>query len=107
MENNKLRVLFMEVGKEAKFIEVDNDLKSYQRLVDGWIESVGLSDEVVLLCNEEGKLRGLASNKLLYSDDGVLLDVLVGNLFVCRVDEEGDFADIKDEDLELIRKYVK
>ena len=104
---NKLRVLFIEVGKEAKFIQIDNDLKSYQKLVDGWLESIYINDEMVVFCNEEGKLRGLASNKLLYSDDGVLLDVLVGNLFVCRVDENGDFADIKDEDLELIRRYVK
>ena len=104
---NKIKVLYMEVGKEAKVIEIEKGLKSYQKLVDGWIESVSLSEDVVLILNEEGKLRYLPPNKGLYNKDGNILDVLVGNLFICRVDEDGDFADFKDEDMELVNKHLR
>lgn len=97
----------MEVGKEPKVIEVEDSLKSYQNLVGGWIESVSLSEGVALILNEEGKLKHLPPNKGLYNSDGRIIDVLVGNLFICRVDDDGDFADFKDEDIKLVNKYLK
>ena len=104
---NKIKVLYMEVGKEPKFIEVVDKLKNLQELVDGFIESVYLGENLVVICNEEGKLRDLDVNKFLFNIDGRLVDVLCGNLFACRVDEEGNFADIQDEDIDVINRHLR
>ena len=107
MEERKFKALFMEVGEEPKFIEVVDKLKNIQELVDGFIESVYPGENLVVICNEEGKLRDLDANKFLFNIEGRLIDVLCGNLFACRVDEEGNFADIQDEDIEVINRYLR
>lgn len=107
MEERKFKALFMEVGEEPKFIEVVDKLENLQELVDGFIESVYLGENLVVICNEEGKLRDLDANKFLFNIEGRLIDILCGNLFACRVDEDGNFADIQDEDIEVINKYLR
>ena len=107
MKTRKFKALFMEVGEETKFIEVVDKLENVQALVDGLIESVYLGGNLVVICNEEGKLRDLDANKFLFNIDGRLIDVLCGNLFACRVDEEGNFADIQDEDIEVINRHLR
>lgn len=107
MKERKFKALFMEVGEEPKFIEVVDKLENLQELVDGFIESVYLGENLVVICNEEGKLRDLDANKFLFNIEGRLIDVLCGNLFACRVDEEGNFADIQDEDIEVINRHLR
>ena len=41
---------------------ISPSLKNLQKTVDGYIETVKLADGVVLICNEEGKLKGLEPN---------------------------------------------
>lgn len=58
---NKIKVVVKEVGAEAKEIEVVNSLKSFQTLVDGYIEciTVRIGGECgLMIVNEEGKMRG-------------------------------------------------
>lgn len=40
----------------------DNTLKAFQDAVGGWIEAVTLCTDLVLICNEEGRIRGLPYN---------------------------------------------
>ena len=41
---------------------INNDLKTLQETVGGYIEAVEIGDNVVLICNEDGKNLGLESN---------------------------------------------
>lgn len=41
---------------------VSNTLENLQRIVGGYIEAIPLTDNMVVICNEEGKLRGFESN---------------------------------------------
>lgn len=66
---------------------ISNDLKNLQRFVDGYIEAVPVSANIVMICNEEGKLRGMEPNF------GWLGDVIVGPVIFCGVDGE-EFADM-------------
>lgn len=65
---------------------ISNTLKTFQRIVDGPIEVVHLTDNLVLVCNEEGKLRGLRKNFIL---GPIRRDVVVGRAFLAGVDGEG------------------
>lgn len=97
-----MKVLYKKPGEAPEIREVENDLKPLQDLVGGYIETVKVGD-VVIICNEEGKLKGLPINFLVNANG--YIDVIVGPAIFCR--EKGiEFTDIKDEDIEAIENYM-
>lgn len=69
MEENKLSVLLIEPGKTPKMIKIDDSLEAMQALVRGPIEVFSPFDnDVVIICNEEGKISGLPLNRAIYAD---------------------------------------
>ena len=99
-----IRVLIAEPGKRVYAKEIRNDWREMQMIVGGLIQAVYPSrkDAIAFVCNDEGKLMGLAPNCLLSDDSGKPYDMLVGTFFVCGVNED-DFTSLS---LELERKYV-
>lgn len=82
--NNMIQVLLLEPGKEAKVVEIRNDLVSMQKVVGGLIEAIYPFEEMVcLICNEEGKIQGLSPNRALYGENGEIMDVVCGTAFLC------------------------
>ena len=57
-----LRVLVKRPGLPLRAEVVENTLRSMQELVDGPIECVTVTDDLSIVCNEEGRLRGLPEN---------------------------------------------
>ena len=55
----KISVLIKDPGKNPRHVHIENSLKNLQNTVGGYIETVTLSDDAVIICNEEGRLRGL------------------------------------------------
>lgn len=55
-----LRVLVKRPGLPLRAEVVENTLRSMQELVDGPIECVTVTDDLAIVCNEEGRLRGLS-----------------------------------------------
>ncbi len=58
---------------------VSDKLEDLQRTVGGYIETVYLPHQVVVICNEEGKMMGLEKNLKIRGYE------LVGTLIVCGV----------------------
>lgn len=59
----KITVMIKEPGESAwEKREVDNKLRTFQGLVGGYIETVHVRDDLVLIVNEEGVLEGLEPN---------------------------------------------
>ena len=58
----KIRVMIKEPGESWELREVDNTLKYLQMLVGGYIETVTVRDDLVLIVNEEGVLQELEPN---------------------------------------------
>jgi hypothetical protein len=86
-----------QIEPEIKYI--DNSLEAMQQEVGGYIEAVGIDENLSIICNEEGKLMGLPANKPL-KFDGQIVDILMGNFFISRVDPEtGESIDITDKDI--------
>lgn len=77
--------------------EIPNTLKAMQKFVDGYIEIVKVIDEILLVCNEEGKLRGLPSTAVIKYNEQIK-DTIKGNFFLCRAKGE-DMGSIFETDI--------
>lgn len=83
---------------------VENTLKALQSYVDGPIQALALTPEIVIVCNDEGKLHQFPLNRA-YKEGSKVLDYFVGNLLCVR--HIGDeFASIKPEDVEVIERLL-
>lgn len=79
--------------------EIDPGLKSLQNEVDGWIEAVyPFEDQVAIICNEEGKMNGMAPNRALYDEDGQVYDIVAGQFLVVGLTED-NFGSLTEEQI--------
>jgi len=62
MKKSIITVLVKHPGHPAFMVSTPNTLEALQGLVDGYIETVTLATDLVLICNEEGFLRHLPDN---------------------------------------------
>ena len=113
MEQDKIQAYLLRVDRLSGVVykgylaNVDNSLEAEQAYVNynephGLIAVVSITDEIDVICNDEGKLKNLPINRFLISDDGVVLDMLVGNIMCVRHNSEGEFTSIKEEDIPMI-----
>ena len=68
MGKNKVRVLYKEINKKPVVMEIDNTLEAKQKLVGGLIEVVSYQKDMLLVCNEEGKIRNMPVNCIFPAD---------------------------------------
>ena len=54
----KIGVLIKEPGKRPRHVNISNTLSNLQKTVGGYIETVTFSKEIVVICNEEGRIQG-------------------------------------------------
>ena len=95
MQRN-LKCLYVKENSLPEEIEIPNNLSSKQELVDGYIEYVYLTDDenVVLICNEEGKINGMGPNR----DIGH--DIIFGPfLIVGETSEDGEDRSLSEEQI--------
>lgn len=83
-----MRIIFKEPGKPARRMVIDGSLETMQQLVGGYIEHLSAGNGLGILCNEEGKLLGLAPSGCEFMDDP-----LVGNIIFLGENGE-DFTDV-------------
>ena len=101
-ETKKLKVIFKEVGKDPVVMEIDDTLEAKQKLVGGLIEIVPYKDDLLLVCNEEGKITNLKPN--LQFD----YDYIAGNCFIVGDDyENSGFKSLEDSQIEDIKKDLE
>lgn len=85
----KIRAIIKRPDEEyGHMTNISGTLENLQNTVGGYIEAIPLTDELVVICNEEGKLRGFEPNMLLPWGD-----MLVGTIIILGVDGD-EFADI-------------
>lgn len=58
----RIRVIIKHPGQKPYVTNVSDSLGNLQSYVDGYIETVTLASDLVIICNEEGRLRGLPYN---------------------------------------------
>jgi len=62
MDDEMIRVVIKRPGEKPVSAVMDNTLTAFQKAVEGYIETVSLGDGMVIVCNEEGRVKGLAPN---------------------------------------------
>ena len=72
-----MKALYKPVNGAWEMREIPNTLKALQETVGGYIETVTLRDGSVVICDEEGKLKGKKINAII---NGI---PFVGDLIVC------------------------
>lgn len=98
VETEMLRVLLMRPGECAEIVEIDDSLESMQSLVEGDIEEyMPFYDEsdhrigdCAIVCNEEGKMRGMELNRGIVDENGQLQDIIAGPFFICYAPIESE-----------------
>ena len=92
---NKVRCIIKRPDEEFGHVtNISVTLENLQKTVGGHIEVTGLCPGAVIICNEEGKLRGLEPNIL--KGFGPCTDVIVGTIIAIGVGGEHDeeFVDL-------------
>lgn len=97
-----MKVLVIEAGQQPMVKEIEGSLRSMQEIVGGYIQPVyPWREEVALVCNEEGKINGMALNRPLLDDRGQLVDIIAGTFFICSAPIDGEsFQSLTDEQIE-------
>jgi hypothetical protein len=72
------------VGQEPYAKEICNDNSTIQELVGGYFELVRLSNRLLLLCDEEAKLKGCEGNRRIGSE-------IIAGQFIIVGDSGEDF----------------
>ena len=108
----KIRVVAVRPRTAPEVIEIENELEPMQEFVGGYIEILDRvyigGKRFVLVCNEEGKLNDLPLGRVLFDDDGNLIDLIYGNFFITKHvfnrDYEAEFGSLDDEEIEIVLK---
>lgn len=102
-----MNVIVVEPHREPYLAEINSGLKSLQAMVGGYIEVLHpFTDPVSIVCNEEGKLNGLALNRGLCDENGHLHDIIAGTFLIVGLGDE-NFESIPPELTEKYLNYFK
>lgn len=84
---DKIRVLSKRPGQPPRSVWMANSLSNFQNAVGGYIETVTICEDAVIICNEEGRLLGQPYNCTICGVD------FVGDIVIAGVKGE-EFADL-------------
>lgn len=98
-QKETINVLLIKPGEYPKRISVGTELADLQKEVEGNIEVVyPYREEIGLICNEEGKLKGLSLNRDIITDNGERVDIIAGNFLIAGLTEES-FGSLTEEQM--------
>jgi hypothetical protein len=105
-------MLGLKITTDGNVVELDSlTLAVLQESVGGYVQVIDIRDDVVMWCNEEGKLEGLPHNPvgqtLWNGTYGAGTDYIVGNVvFTGGSDEDGETLPLSEERASEIRAVV-
>lgn len=99
----KIRAIIKPAGEPARIEYIENELETFNKLVGGWIQTFGFTDDTVIICNEEGKLLNLKPNIVIPCHGGYVEEI-VGDIVIVNIaPADGEFHSVTDEDIEFIK----
>jgi hypothetical protein len=105
MKEKEIKVIKVEPMKKPCLCTLKNELSELQKAVSigsdyvGLIEIIELTDDVCLLCNEEGKLINLEPNRRLGND------IICGVFYLTGQTKDGDLASIPESVIPAYMEY--
>lgn len=97
-----MNVLMIDTKHRMYWDDVPDTLEALQQAVGGYIEVVPLTEQLCVICNEEGKLLGLPPVAAMPARR----DVLCGPLVICRTTPDGELTDAEEDDLYTVGEHL-
>lgn len=94
-----MKIVIKKVGQAPEVKEIKGELHEMQEIVGGYIECFKVFDNILCVCNEEGKLKGLPIN---FTFGG---DFIVGDVFFCLSGFD-DFEGLDDYQADVIVRIL-
>ena len=91
-----MKVIVKRPNEKLEAIEVGNELEKLQQLVGGYIETIPYKDNIIVLLDEEGRLKD--------SEDNIIVPkygMLVGNIIFIGTEGE-DFTSLTEDQIQEI-----
>ena len=95
--DEKISVLLFKTNGEWGILEIRNTLGALQEAVGGYIEVVHIFSEIVLICDEEGRIKDKSINP--YSND------IRGDFILCGTTGE-EFRSLSDKEMKIMQKVL-
>ena len=96
----KLKVIICPAEREPYAANVSDSLEALQKIVGGYIKTVTVFTDAVVICNEEGRILGLPENRSFF------ISGICGDCLICGVDGE-EFASLSEPDCGKLLKLCK
>lgn len=101
MKEKQILVITKHPGQTAQIEPLfQNELEAFQHFVGGYIETITFSADHLLICNEEGKLKGLPYN-INFLDEPI-----VGPCVIVGYDREGNFRSVKGSHISCLMRVL-
>ena len=101
MKSDKILVAIKEVGKEGYFKLIDNTLETFQSIVGGYIETYRLTNDLLIILNEEGKLIELEPNFVIPCHNNQR-EIIVGNVAIVTT-KDCEFEGLNKDHMDFLK----
>lgn len=95
-----MKVYKVEPNKKGYEKEIENTLDVLHQEIGGYIQVCYLADGLLAIVDEEGLIKNLTDNLLLPK-----YGLIKGNVLFVRDDGKGDFEDLTDEDIAMLKHW--
>ncbi len=96
----KIKVVIKRPGEMPYVTWISNTLENLQKTVGGYIETVTIAEDMVIICDEEGRFKGKEFNCEICGIG------FVGTIIICGISED-DFSNIPIEFSEVKKLFPK
>lgn len=97
-----MKVIQKNAKQMPKVVEIDGSLESMQKIVNGHIEVFPLDGDIVIVLNEEGKLKNLPVNFMVKCSPSYT-EIIVGDVFICKANGE-DLIGLNDDEIKYFMR---
>lgn len=108
-----ITVLYKEPYKDAEVVTIPNALEHFQRMVGGYIQVLtianwyGAARQVVMICDEEAKLKQPKPEPNLLLRSLIRRpDIVRGAIVICAATDE-DFAGLTEDEVQVAKTWLK
>ena len=98
--SGKIKVVVQNPGEISRIVTIPNTEEAMQELVGGYIEVHHISGSLLLVMDEEGRLKGLPENVRC-----VQYGTIVGPVFI-TADKDEDFRSLTSEEIQTARAWL-
>lgn len=98
--SKKIKIVYQNPGEISRIVTIPNTEEAMQELVGGYIEVHHISGSLLLVMDEEGRLKGLPENVRC-----VQYGTIVGPVFI-TADKDEDFRSLTTEEIQAARAWL-